>query len=374
MPKRTIGKRKGTAKAKAVAVKKMPRPAVKQVKQEASESGKNVRGTFHVRQAENNRKRRLAWKARQRDAMDYFKKKRQEEESRPAEIIAVERTGHGREIHRKVFNPASGKREVMNITVGERSTEGGNTKKLITSFKGFSKRPVDELRCGHCGEVGHIISMCPQMSRRVSLTQSAVVLTPRTGIYEPAPSEIEDTIRPEDSVSTVAAGLTAESLKAHNRRLEADPRDSSSTTSTANSTSNPSAITTTIDTTTQGEANPYWGSPSSQTTSESPSDSSDVRKEFRSGPSYALKEDLRISSFTGEVFAYGRSTSTEVENRPWRDLGSGIICGEYIRGAWRSDSSPGPICGAKGEEHYGGIAGRVCGTQIGLRCRDRRAT
>eukprot|EP00435_Cladocopium_sp_Y103_P041090 s2167_g11.t1 len=223
MPKKTIGKRKGTAaKPKAVAVKKMPRPAVKKVKQEASESGKNVRGTFHIRQAENNRKRRLAWKARQRDAMAYFKKKRQEEESRPAEIIAVERSGHGREIHRKVFNPASGKREVMNITVGERSTEGGNTKKLITSFKGFSRRPVDELRCGHCGEVGHIISMCPQMSRRVSLTQGAVVLTPRTGIYETATlseTGVEDTIRPDDSISTVAANLLAESLRAHNRRL-----------------------------------------------------------------------------------------------------------------------------------------------------------
>eukprot|EP00435_Cladocopium_sp_Y103_P008898 s5453_g2.t1 len=223
MPKKTIGKRKATAaKGKAVAVKKMPRPAVRKVKQEVSESGKNVRGTFHIRQAENNRKRRLAWKARQRDAMAYFKKKRQEEESRPAEIIAVERSGHGREIHRKVFNPASGKREVMNITVGERSTEGGNTKKLLTSFKGFSRRPVAELRCGHCREVGHIISMCPQMSRRVSLTQGAVVVTPRTGVYEtPAGPEagVEDNLRPEDSISTVAANLTAESLRAHNRRL-----------------------------------------------------------------------------------------------------------------------------------------------------------
>eukprot|EP00435_Cladocopium_sp_Y103_P017696 s2757_g4.t1 len=150
MPKRTIVKRKGTAKA--VAVKKMPRPAVKKVKQEASESGKNVRGTFRARQSENNRKRRLAWKARQRDAMEYYKRVRQEEESRPAEVFAVERSSRGREIHRKVFNPALGRREVINITVGDRSTEGGNTKKLITSFKGFSKRPVDELRCGHCGE------------------------------------------------------------------------------------------------------------------------------------------------------------------------------------------------------------------------------
>eukprot|EP00435_Cladocopium_sp_Y103_P004334 s5210_g1.t1 len=218
MPKKTIGKRKTiAAKAKAVAVKKMPRPASKRVKQEVSESGKHVRGTFHIRQAEKNRKRRLAWKSRQRDAMAYFEKRRKEEESRPAESISVERTGQGRVVRRKTFNPASGKRETMQITVGD-----GNTK-MNTAFKGFSQKPVSQLRCGHCEEFGHIISMCPMMARRVSLTQGAVVLTPRTGTYETptAASEagVEDNIRPDDSISTVAANLTAESLRAHNRRL-----------------------------------------------------------------------------------------------------------------------------------------------------------
>eukprot|EP00435_Cladocopium_sp_Y103_P068669 s2532_g32.t1 len=83
MPKRR------KASAKAVAVKRMPRPTVKKVKvkQEAAES---VRGTFRARQTENNRKRRLARKARQRESVEYFKRARQEEESRPAEVIAVE--------------------------------------------------------------------------------------------------------------------------------------------------------------------------------------------------------------------------------------------------------------------------------------------
>eukprot|EP00435_Cladocopium_sp_Y103_P067506 s704_g30.t1 len=60
------------------------------------------------------------------------------------------------------------------------------------------------------------------LARRVSLTQDAVVLTARTGSFEtPSTSEagVEDNICPDDSISTVAANLTAESLRAHNRRL-----------------------------------------------------------------------------------------------------------------------------------------------------------
>eukprot|EP00435_Cladocopium_sp_Y103_P033775 s2913_g8.t1 len=339
MPRRTTGKRTAV-KGKAVAVKKMPRPAVKAVKQETSESGKH---------------------ARQKDAMAYFKRQRQEEESRPAEIIAVERSGHGREIHRKVFNPASGKREVMNITVGDRSTEGGNTKKFITSFKGFSRRAVDELRCGHCGEVGHIISMCPQMSRRVSLTQSAVVLTPRTGLYETAtPSEIEvpDTITPEDSISTVA-GLTAESLRAHNRRLRGHSWDAPTPPPVASGETTevksgaavakgpkgrppneprppnfpppgwkppqampPPPPPIPINTTSKGEANAYWGSPStssSPTTGQSPSMEGTPRK----GASVAPSTPPKSNAGKGSSPAVSPAKSSPVAEVPQPKLRTG---------------------------------------------------
>eukprot|EP00435_Cladocopium_sp_Y103_P068742 s379_g32.t1 len=135
MPKR----RKASAKPVKPAEKRMPRPTVKKVKvkQEIAES---VRGTFRARQTENNRKRRLAWKARQKEAAEYFKKARLEEEQRPADVIAVERSTRGREVQRRAFNPATGKREIMNITLKDK-TEGVNTK-MLTSFRGFSKKPV----------------------------------------------------------------------------------------------------------------------------------------------------------------------------------------------------------------------------------------
>eukprot|EP00435_Cladocopium_sp_Y103_P002908 s7966_g1.t1 len=238
-PRKTINKRaaaKGKSEKAAVtekpekaaakgkpAVKRMPRRIA--VKQEVAESVRGRSGTFRARQTETNRKRRLAWKARQKEAAEFFKKARLEEEQCPADVIAVERSTRGREVQRRAFNPKTGKREIMNITLTDKS-EGVNTK-MLTSFRGFSKKPVSDLRCAHCGQLGHLISMCPQMSRRVSLTESAVVLTPR-GYHEPAPTEVaaDDSVRPEDSVSVVAAGLTAERPKAHERRLRGHAWDS----------------------------------------------------------------------------------------------------------------------------------------------------
>eukprot|EP00435_Cladocopium_sp_Y103_P000398 s6589_g1.t1 len=150
------------------------------------------------------------------------------EEQRPTDVIAVEHSSRGREVKKRTFNPATGRRETLNITLKEKS-EGVNTK-MVTSFRGFSKKPVSDLRCAHCNQLGHLISMCPLMSRRVSLTESAVVLTPR-GYHDPAPTEVaaDDSVRPEDSVSVVAAGLTEKALKAHERRLRGHSWDSPGT-------------------------------------------------------------------------------------------------------------------------------------------------
>ena len=206
MPKKTI--------VKKPAVKKMPRrTAATSVKQEKTESVKG-KTTFRSRQTEANRKRRQAWKRRQKEAAEFFKKTRLTEEQRPMDIHEVEHTQKGRKVQKRSFNPATGRRETLDITL----KESANTK-MVTSFRGFSSKPVNALRCAHCNQLGHLISMCPLMSRRVSLTDSAVVLTPR-GYHDPAPTEVaaDDSVRPEDSVSVVA-GLTAEALRAHERRL-----------------------------------------------------------------------------------------------------------------------------------------------------------
>ena len=89
---------------------------------------------------------------------------------------------------------------------------------FLKSFSGFSRRDPRHLKCGHCGQKGHIISQCPGMERRVSLTRGGVMLTPR-GRHEPE-SVVNDEVSPGDSISQV--GLTSESLRLHNKRLRGD--------------------------------------------------------------------------------------------------------------------------------------------------------
>ena len=75
--------------------------------------------------------------------------------------------------------------------------------KMLRSFSGFASRPTNTLKCGHCRRRGHIISQCPDMERRVSLSKSAIVLTPRgEAAMEVEEESTANAIRPEDSVSS----------------------------------------------------------------------------------------------------------------------------------------------------------------------------
>eukprot|EP00435_Cladocopium_sp_Y103_P041968 s3541_g11.t1 len=156
-PRKTIGKRaaakgkseKPAATEKQSASSAKPKPAVKKmprriaVKQEKADSVRG-RGSFRARQTEANRKRRHAWKARQKEAAEFFKKARLEEEQRPMDVHVVEHSSRGREVQKRSFNPATGRRETLNITLKEKG-ESANTK-MVTSFRGFSKKPVSDLR------------------------------------------------------------------------------------------------------------------------------------------------------------------------------------------------------------------------------------
>ena len=67
------------------------------------------------------------------------------------------------------------------------------------------------------------------MERRVSLSKNAIVLTPRGDAMEMEGESMANSIRPEDSVSSV--GLTAEALRSHNKRLRGhqwDPEENPS--------------------------------------------------------------------------------------------------------------------------------------------------
>eukprot|EP00435_Cladocopium_sp_Y103_P002870 s8566_g1.t1 len=155
-PRKTIVKRaaaKGKSEKAAVTEKQSsssakPKPAVKKmprriaVKQEKAESVRG-RGSFRARQTEANRKRRHAWKARQKEAAEFFKKARLEEEQRPMDVHVVEHSSRGREVQKRSFNPATGRRETLNIALKEKG-ESANTK-MVTSFRGFSKKPVSDL-------------------------------------------------------------------------------------------------------------------------------------------------------------------------------------------------------------------------------------
>ena len=167
-----------------------------------------------ARRIERNRRVKASWKQRQREAQEYFSQQRREELQHPHPVYTAD---SGR-LTRRVFNAQTGKTEELVIKDPE-SGDDIRKEKMLRSFSGFSSKPTFTLKCGHCGKKGHIISQCPEMERRVSLSKSAIVLTPRGEAAMEVEEEgsMANAIRPEDSVSSV--GLTAEALKSHNKRL-----------------------------------------------------------------------------------------------------------------------------------------------------------
>ena len=160
------------------AVKRMPkRPRVViQVKKEAYESAGLLR---RRREAARRRVARASWRARQREALAYFAAQRREEEAAPNPTYEVDRGARlpgQRRVYKRMYNPQLNKREELEIN--PKSLE--EKQPFLKSFSGFSRRDPRHLKCGHCGQKGHIISQCPGMERRVSLTRGGgVMLTPR---------------------------------------------------------------------------------------------------------------------------------------------------------------------------------------------------
>ena len=197
------------------AVKKMPRKPgrfVIQVKKEAWEATGLLK---RRREAGRRKAKRQAWKNRQKEAFAYFAAQRREEESRPTptyEVVRGSRLPGQRRVMRRMYNPQLNKREELEINPKAEEEKGPA---FVRSFSGFSWKNPKGLKCGHCGEKGHIISQCPEMERRVSLTHGRVTLTPR-GQHQPD-STVGDEVAPGDSISQV--GLTQESLRIHNKRL-----------------------------------------------------------------------------------------------------------------------------------------------------------
>ena len=197
------------------AVKKMPRKPgrlVIQVKKEAWEATGLLK---RRREAGRRKAKRQAWKNRQKEAFAFFAAQRREEESRPTptyEVVRGSRLPGQRRVMRRMYNPQLNKREELEINPKAEEEKGPA---FVRSFSGFSWKNPKGLKCGHCGEKGHIISQCPEMERRVSLTHGRVTLTPR-GQHQPD-STVGDEVAPGDSISQV--GLTQESLRIHNKRL-----------------------------------------------------------------------------------------------------------------------------------------------------------
>ena len=200
------------------AVKKMPRKPgrfVIQVKKEAWEATGLLK---RRREAGRRKAKRQAWKNRQKEALEYFAAQRREEESRPTptfEVVTGSRLPGQRRVVRRMYNLQSNKREELQIDTRNPKAEEDKGPAFVRSFSGFSWKNPKGLKCGHCGQRGHIISQCPEMERRVSLTHGRVTLTPR-GQHQPD-STVGDEVAPGDSISQV--GLTQETLRLHNKRL-----------------------------------------------------------------------------------------------------------------------------------------------------------
>ena len=203
-------------------MKKMPRKLgrfVIQVKKEAWEAT----GLLKRRREAGRRKAKQAWKNRQKEALAFFAAQRREEESRPTptyEVVTGSRLPGQRRVVRRMYNPQSNKREELQINTRNPKAEEERGPAFVRSFSGFSWKNPKGLKCGHCGQKGHIISQCPEMERRVSLTHGRVTLTPR-GQHQPD-STVGDEVAPGDSISQV--GLTQETLRIHNKRLRVGPR------------------------------------------------------------------------------------------------------------------------------------------------------
>ena len=200
------------------AVKKMPRKPgrfVIQVKKEAWEATGLLK---RRREAGRRKAKRQAWKNRQKEALEYFAAQRREEESRPTptfEVVTGSRLPGQRRVVRRMYNPQSNKREELQIDTRNPKAEEDKGPAFVRSFSGFSWKNPKGLKCGHCGQRGHIISQCPEMERRVSLTHGRVTLMPR-GQHQPD-STVGDEVALGDSISQV--GLTQETLRLHNKRL-----------------------------------------------------------------------------------------------------------------------------------------------------------
>ena len=124
-------------------------------------------------------------------------------------------TVHEGKLTLRVFYASTGKNEELVIKNPETGADI-RKEKMLRTFSGFSSRSTNTLKCGHCGRRVHIISQCRE--RRVNLSKSATVLTPRgETAMEVEEESTASAIRPEDSVSSV--GLTAEALRSHNKRL-----------------------------------------------------------------------------------------------------------------------------------------------------------
>ena len=117
-----------------------------------------------------------------------------------------------RRVLKRMYNPRLNKSQEIEVNPKSLSDDGP----FVKSFTGFSNKNPKGLKCGHCGQRGHLISSCPGIERRVSLTQNRVTLTPR-GSHNPDSDVAADGISPHDSVSQL--GLTTESLRLHNKRL-----------------------------------------------------------------------------------------------------------------------------------------------------------
>ena len=186
-----------------------------QVKKEAWEATGLLK---RRREAGRRKAKRQAWKNRQKEALEFFAAQRREEESRPTptyEVVRGSRLPGQRRVVRRMYNAQSNRREELQIETRNPKSEEDKGPAFVRSFSGFSWKNPKGLKCGHCGQRGHIISQCPEMERRVSLTHGRVTLTPR-GQHQPD-STVGDEVAPGDSISQV--GLTQESLRIHNKRL-----------------------------------------------------------------------------------------------------------------------------------------------------------
>ena len=103
---------------------------------------------FRTRQAERNRRARVSWRQRQREAMEYFAEQRRQEQTQPTPVFEA----HEGKLTRRVFNASTGRAEELVRTRRQGATSG--RRKCSEVSQDFPRDPPTRSSVGTVGVEG----------------------------------------------------------------------------------------------------------------------------------------------------------------------------------------------------------------------------